>query len=345
MASSRIEGLEIGARRLLRAQAARQIGNAPRDGAAVDILGNIEAMSWAVRAVPPGGSISVEIVLEAHRRLLAGTRLAKIGGSVRTVQNWIGGSDYNPCAAEFVPPPPELVGELLCDLSEFCNGDSLPAVAQAAIAHAQFEMIHPFVDGNGRTGRALIHMVLRRRGIAPRILPPVSLILATWPRDYISGLAGTRYQGPPDREGARTGINRWVGFFASACRRSAEDAGQFEEKVRELQRSWRGRLGTVRRGSATDLLLSALPGAPVLTAATASELIGRSFQATNLAISRLTEAGVLKQLTVGRRNRAFEVPEFVGAFTELERQLASPGGDTLASTPVRRVPRKQRHIR
>ena len=341
VASSRIEGLEVGGRRLLRAQATHQLGEGPRDVTAVEVLGNIEAMLWAVEAVPPGGAITVEIVLEAHRRLLAGTRLAEHGGRTRTVQNWIGGSDYNPCAAAFVPPPHELVDELLSDLSAFCNDDSLPAVAQAAIAHAQFETIHPFVDGNGRTGRALIHLVLRRRGLAPRILPPVSLILATWPRNYVGGLTGTRYEGAPDSEEALAGINRWIALVASACRRAAEDAARFEEQLSALQDSWRERLRTVRRGSAADLLVSALPGAPLLTATTASDLIGRSFQATSQAIDRLVGVGILKQVTVGRRNRAFEAPELIVAFTALERQLASPEGDTLVSEPIRRVPRRR----
>ncbi len=342
VASSWIEGLEVGGRRLLRAQTARQLGEEPRDVTVVEVLGNIEAIAWAVEAVPPGGAITVEIVLEAHRRLLAGTRLAEHGGRTRTVQNWIGGSDYNPCAAAFVPPPHELVDELLSDLAAFCNDDSLPAVAQAAIAHAQFETIHPFVDGNGRTGRALIHLVLRRRGLAPRILPPISLILATWPRDYVGGLTGTRYEGAPDSEGALAGINRWIALVASACRRAAEDAGRFEEQLRALQDSWRERLRPVRRGSATDLLLGALPGVPLLTATTASDLIGRSFQATSPAIDRFVEAGILKQITVGRRNRAFEAPELIEAFTALEQQLASPEGDTLVSEPIRRVPRRRR---
>ena len=196
--------------------------------------------------------------------------------------------------------------------------------------------------GNGRTGRALIHLVLRRRGLAPRILPPVSLILATWPHDYVGGLTGTRYEGAPDSEEALAGINRWIALVGSACRRAAEDAGRFEEQLSALQDSWRERLGSVRRGSAADLLVRALPGAPLLTASTASDLIGRSFQATSQAIDRLVETGILKQVTVGRRNRAFEAPELIAAFTALERQLASPEGDTLVSEPVRRVPRRRR---
>jgi len=123
------------------------------------------------------------LLLDFHQRLLAGTRLDAHAGAIRQEQNWIGGSSYNPCSAAFVPPPPEYVPDLLDDLCQFCNSDDIPAVAQAAIAHAQFDTIHPFVDGNGRTGRALIHLVLRRRGLATRVLPPVSLVLATWADD------------------------------------------------------------------------------------------------------------------------------------------------------------------
>ena len=339
VASSRIEGLEVGGRRLLRAQAARELGEDPRDVTAVEVIGNIDAMRWAAEAVPRGGDITVEIMLEARRRLLAETPLAGHTGRARAVQNWIGGSSYNPCAAAFVPPPPEQVDEFLSDLAAFCSDESLPAVAQAAIAHAQFETIHPFVDGNGRTGRALTHLVLRRRGLASRVLAPISLILATWPDDYIAGLTATRHDGPPDSEDAQAGMHSWIALFAGACRRAAENASRFEIHVRALQDSWRERLSPVRGGSSVDLLVDALPGAPLLTTNTASDLIGRSFQATSLAIDRFVSAGILRQMTVGRRNRAFEAPEIIEAFTALERRLASPEGDTLISEPIRRVPR------
>ena len=340
VASSKIEGLEVGGRRLLRADAARRVGMEARDVTSKEVLGNIDAMTWAVDSVPLGGDITLESLLETHRRLLAGMRLESHGGSVRAVQNWIGGSDHNPCSASFVPPPPEDVPELLDDLMGFCNDDSLPALAQAAVAHAQFETIHPFVDGNGRAGRALIHMALRRRGLGLRILPPVSLILATWSQDYIDGLNGTRYVGPSNSAEASAGINSWIALFAAACNRSVEDAGHFEDRVRELQSGWRGRVGRIRRDSAVSLLIDALPAAPVLTTSTAAELVGRSFQATSLAMERLVEAGVLVQVSIGRRNRAFEAHELVDAFTAFERRLASPDGDTRTSTPVRRVPRR-----
>ena len=227
VASSRIEGLEVGGRRLLRADAAQRLSMEPRDVTSREVLGNIDAMTWAVDSVDSGEDISLDILLETHRRRLAGTRLEEHGGSIRTVQNWIGGSDYNPCSASFVPPPPEEVSMLLDDLMGFCNDDSLPALAHAAVAHSQFETIHPFVDGNGRAGRALVHMVLRRRGLGLRILPPISLILATWSQDYINGLNGTRYVGSPGSAQAYEGVNSWISFFASACNRAVEDAGSF----------------------------------------------------------------------------------------------------------------------
>jgi Fic family protein len=341
VASSRIEGLEVGARRLLRAEAAAALGDDVTDVTANEVLGNIAAMTWVLGVVDEGGDITVECLLEGHRRLLDGTRLAAHGGKVREEQNWIGGSSYNPCSASFVPPPPEYVADLLDDLCRFCNHDDLPAIVQAALAHAQFETIHPFVDGNGRIGRALIHLVLRRRGLAGRVLPPISLILATWSRDYVAGLTATRYRGKSTSDAAGVGMNQWIGLFAAACRRAIDDAGLFEARVAQLQAGWRERIGRSRADSAADLLVRALPGAPIVTVPAAAALIGRSFQATNQAIGRLIDAGILQQVNVGRRNRAFEAAELIDTFTDLERQLASPTGDTRSSRPTRTVPRRR----
>ncbi len=342
VASSRIEGLVVGGRRLLRADAARRMGEEVRDVTTAEVLANIDAMVWGVGTVGPGDQVTLEILLEVHRRLLAGTRLREHGGRIRTVQNWIGGSGYNPCSAVFVPPPPEEVPALLDDLLAFCNDDGLPALVQAAIAHAQFETIHPFVDGNGRAGRALLHLILRRRGIATHFLPPVSLVLATWAEDYVTALTTTRYVGDTNSDAAHAGVNRWVALFAEACQRAVADARAFEERVRWLQAAWRERIGNPRRDSAMHRLIGALPAAPVLTATTASELTDRSFQAANQAIDRLVATNVLVQVNVGRRNRAFEAPELIDAFTALERHLASPEGHTLVSEPIRDVPRRPR---
>ncbi len=308
IASSRIEGLEVGGRRLLRAEAGQALGDVTNDVTAVEVLGNIQATSWALSTVAPGDEITLDTLLEAHRRLLAGGPLEGMAGGVRTEQNWIGGSSDNPCSAVFVPPPPEEVDRLLNDLSTFCNTASLPAITQAAMAHCQFETIHPFVDGNGRIGR--------------------------------TGLTATRYVGRSDSEAARVGMNRWVGLFATACRRAIGDAEDFENQVSALQAEWRSRLGRFRSGSAAERLINALPGAPIVTVKGAAAVIGRSFQATNVAITQLEKVGILNQVNVGRRNRAFEAPELIQQFTELERRLTSPTGNTRSSEPSRRVPRR-----
>ena len=340
VASSRIEGLEIGGGRVLRAELIGDVGEPGTDVTAEAVVGNVRAMRYAVDALAAAGSITVEGVLQVHRHLFEGTALEEVGGTCRKDQNWIGGSGFNPCSADFVPPPPEEVEPLLHDLVAFCNDDSLPAIAQAAIAHAQFETIHPFVDGNGRTGRALIHVILRRRGLAPRVLPPVSLVLATWAREYVDALSATRYVGDPGSEAVTEGVNRWVELFAAAMRRAVADASAFEERIAEIQDSWRHRLGRIRRGSAVDLLVRTLPGTPILTVRGAAALIDRSIPQTNAAVQRLVESRVLTQTSVGRRNRAFEVPDVLVAFTELERRLASPAGDTRVSPPDRAVPRR-----
>ena len=346
VASSRIEGLSVGARRLLRVEAAREFEtSAGTDVTAQEVLGNVDAMAVALEAAEGSSDVTVETILDIHARLLRGTGLERYGGRVRSVQNWIGGSSFNPCSAAFVPPPPERVPELLADLAAFCSGDSLPAVAQAAIAHAQFETIHPFVDGNGRTGRALIHLILRRRGLAPRVVPPVSLILATLASDYVAALTAYRYEGQASSRPAIEGLNRWVALFAGCCTRASRDASGFEQRVRGIQDAWRERVGQIRRNSTADLLIGMLPGTPVVTVTGAASLLGRSFPATNKAFEQLTEAHVLHKVTVGRRKRAFEATEVIAAFSDLERQLASPEGDTLSSPPARPVPaRREREV-
>ncbi|MEA2279392.1 MAG: hypothetical protein QOC78_4352 [Solirubrobacteraceae bacterium] len=328
VASSKIEGLQVGGRRLLKAQLAAALGEDPSDITATEVLNNIEAMRWAVDSVADVVQITVDHLLGIHQRLLAGTSLEQHGGRLRQQQNWIGGSSYNPCSAAFVPPPSERVRDLLEDLCDFCNGEGLPAIAQAALAHAQFETIHPFIDGNGRTGRALIHVILRRRGVAPVVVPPVSLMLATWSQDYVNGLTATRYRGDAASQEAIDGLDSWVGLFAAATTRAVAEAETYEQRVTEVQAAWRDALGKVRANSAVDVLVEALPGAPVITVQSAAALIGRSEQAVNEAIPRLVEAGVLTQTTIGRRNRAFEAPDLISAFNDLERQLASLEGGT-----------------
>lgn len=339
VASSMIEGLAAAPRRLVAAEEALARGGDARDQVAVEVLGNIAAMQEAIELASGTTRFGLDDLLTVHRTLMERSRTPQLGGVVRTEQNWIGGSSYNPCSAAFVPPPPEHVGDLLDDLIEYVNGDDHSPLVQAALAHAQFETIHPFADGNGRAGRALIHVVLRRRGLAPAFVPPVSLVLATWAETYIHGLKGFRHLSPPDSLERSAAATEWLRLFATATHRACLDAEAYAEQIDAMAARWREKLGRVRAKSSTDLLLKVLPGVPLVSVESASGLLGRSKARTTDAINACAEAGILRQRNVGRqRYRVFEAPDVLDLFSGLERALASPSGDTLTAPPVRDVP-------
>ncbi len=335
--SSQIEGLVVGARRLLKAEVLRE---RQRDVTAEEVLGAVDAMTWVTESVQAGDKLEVEHVLEAHRRLMAHSPAPEFGGEIRYLQNWIGGR--SPAEAYYVPPPAQLVPELLADLMTFVRESSLPVLAKTAIAHAQFETIHPFADGNGRTGRALIHLILRAEGLVERTVPPVSLSLATHATQYVDALTTFRYTGKPTNRRARTAANQWLLMFATACSHATAEAARFEQTAADLKAAWRERAAPVRAGSAVELLIETLPAAPVLTLAAAARLIDRSQQAANQALARLVETGILREVTDGRRNRVYEAPELIDAFTLLERRFASPAADTMIEPPSRPVPSRPR---
>lgn len=229
--------------------------------------------------------------------------------------------------------------DLLDDLLAYVNRDDHSPLVQAALAHAQFETIHPFADGNGRTGRALVHVVLRRRGLAPAFVPPVSLVLATWSDTYVAGLMSFRHLAEPDSPERSTAAAEWLRLFATATRRACIDAERYADQIDAMTAGWRKRLGWVRNNSSTDLLLGVLPGAPVVSVESASALIGRSKARTSGAVNALADAGILRQRNLGRqRYRVFEATDVLDLFTGLERALASRSGDTAATPPARGVP-------
>ena len=340
VASSRIEGLDAGPRRLVEAEAVITRGGETADRIAIEVLGNIASMESAIELATREQRTSLPDLLEVHRVLMDRSPRPELGGVVREQQNWIGGSSYNPCSAAFVPPPPEYVEGLLHDLINYAQGDEHSALVQAAIAHAQFETIHPFTDGNGRTGRALIHVILRRRGLSPTFVPPVSLVLATWSDDYISGLTAFRHLHGADSPDRSTAAHTWLRTFAAATLWACSDAQASASRIDKRVDEWRARLGSVRKGSALALLIDVLPGVPLMTVESAARLINRSDVAAGAAINRLLDTGILTQRNVGKqRYRIFEAPAVLELFTSLERAPASPGGDTATDAPVRLAPR------
>lgn len=310
IASSKVEGLQVDARRLARAETRADTGR--NIGAEVaEVLANIDAMELAVEESASATEFEIRHIIAIHRALMSNSPNAHIAGRLRSTQNWIGGNDYNPCGAAFVPPPVNHLDLLLADLCRFANADHLPPLIHAAIAHAQFETIHPFDDGNGRTGRALIHIVLRHRGLAPSYVPPISVMLADAKTEYIDGL--TRF-----RNGDVAG---WIEHFAVAAARAAKLAEAYLSKVTQLQDTWRSQLrehAQLRADAAAWAVIDELPAHPVITLAVAEAATERSRSSTNAALALLAEAGVLVPLSTGRRNRAWEAAGLLDLLAELE---------------------------
>ena len=312
IASSRIEGFELSQRNLARALIDPR---SARDTAGV-VAANVLAMEQAVGLGDLDRPINVADILELHRTLMAREPARLTPGELRREQNWIGGRVNSPIDARYIPPPEDQVEALLVDLVAFINRDDLPGVAQAAIAHAQFETIHPFLDGNGRVGRCLIHVILRRRGIAPRFVPPISVVLAARSSQYIGGLVGYR-------EG---NVAEWCASFAGGCERAAHLSVELAQTIRALQATWYERSGKPRRDSAAARIITLLPAQPIASAATMRAAIGASHRRALEGLKMLAEVGVVRQISEGDYDRQFAADELFELIESFERRL---GGTTV----------------
>jgi Fic family protein len=341
VASSKIEGLQVNTRRLARHEAMAAAGIGNRDDTAEAVLGNVTAMQLAVDRVATSPSVGPKHVVQIHAELMRHSDQPRTAGHLRTDQNWIGGNDFNPCEAAFVPPPASRVASLLDELCSFVNRHDLPSTVQAALVHAQFETIHPFADGNGRTGRALIHVVLRRRGLATGFIPPISLVLATRANAYIIGLTGFRYDGTPESAAAREGVREWLGVFLDATRRATDEAEALCNRMAELEERWRAAMHP-RRKSAADRLLPHLIANPIVGVGDVMRLTGGSRAAAFNAISQCVESKVIRPLGNRARNRLFEAREVFVVLTDYERALATDSGDTQTEAPRRPVPYRRK---
>ncbi len=327
ISSSRIEGLVIGPRRLLKAE----LNPKSSDVTAAEVVNNIRAMDEAI-ALAASGPLTVEGLCGLNKSILAGTFAEEHGGHIRTQQNWLGGNYHNPCRAEYVPPIPEAVPALLDDLVAFCNTDCLPPLAQAAVAHAQFETIHPFADGNGRVGRALVPVVLRRRGLCAHAVPPISLSLATFADAYVKALASFRHEGDPNGNNAAEGLGEWLSLFAGCTVRACRDASEFERRLDALRQSWLDAVDG-KPTSGVMAVTDKMAGRPLFTSSQMVEATGLTPPKVNDAIRRLESAGAVKQVNTGKRSRAFEAQGVIDLFTGFERTLASIADDTEMEKP------------
>ena len=211
IASSMIEGISPSPQQVALAELAQDEPIRGFGDQARLVANNITILERATAQLVESDLVSVGDVQQLQSALL----IEKRHHGLRTVQNWIGGSNWHPMEADFVPPPPQQVPELMEDLMAYLNGSAHAPLVQAALVHAQFETIHPFTDGNGRVGRALIHCVLARRRLTPTAMLPISLVLATLRDTYIDGLTAYRYVGTADAQDAVDGIGAWLSTIST----------------------------------------------------------------------------------------------------------------------------------
>lgn len=325
VASSRIENLRVSHRRVAEALVDPQ--HAP--AAAREVANNVAAMTEAIALADR--SFDRGTLRAIHRVLLAGTRDEAYAGVERSVQNWIGGQ--SPRDAFYVPPPPEFLGPLLDDLVAFANREDLPVIAHAALVHAQFEGVHPFVDGNGRTGRCLVHALLHRRGLAPTLVPPISAALLTDRDGYYAVLADYQQRGNPIP---------LLATFAEATVRASRHAAELIATLIEHQQEWRRQASDPRSGSITRRLIEALPAQPVLTADIVADTLGVDPNVARRGLKALEEAGVLRVVPGRERDRVWVADDVFDVLDEFELAIARDPGKGRPVGPTRHLrPRTQ----
>lgn len=344
IASSQIEGIapspqQVALAELAQDEEVRGFGEQARL-----VANNITVLRRAAQDLVRTESVTVEDIEALQRVLLPEER----HHGLRQVQNWIGGSSWHPLEAQFVPPPVEQVRPLMEDLVAYLNGSAHGPLVQAAIVHAQFETIHPFTDGNGRVGRALIHTVLTRRGLTPAALLPVSLVLATLRDTYVAGLTAYRYESPPSTDQAYAAVAAWLEVFLRATDVAAQQARTLTEQIASLKAEWeyqvtdyrkrQGVRATPRADSATSRLLAVLPETPILTTRTVQRLLDISFPPARAGLEELADAGVLTRRSVEKNTTGYAAVEVFRLLGHAERQLASTRWDTRLAPPNRPVP-------
>lgn len=262
------------------------------------IVANTRAMESAIAL---SGDLDPAAIVAMQRALLEDTRPDFVG-RWRDQPVWIGSGAISPHTASFVPPHHERVDELMDDLMIFCRRTDWPVLPQLAVAHAQFETIHPFPDGNGRTGRALIHAMLHRLGVTSHVTAPVSAGLLGDTRSYIAAL--TDY-----RQGQLVPI---IQAFARACHDAVTYGRLLAGDLQSFDR-WAHKVTTARRDSAGWGLIELVLKQPVISASAAAAELSVTVQNAQLGIDRLIADGILEQIGASRRNRFYQAPQVLAA--------------------------------
>lgn len=303
-ASSKIEQIDVKQRHVARAIA----GYPTKQRAAREVAANIAAIQEAVKG--PDRDLDTERLNQIHRTLLPDEEWS---GALRTVQNWIGGSDHSPRDARYVPPAPEDVPELVADLCRFANHQAMPAVAQAGVLHAQFEAVHPYIDGNGRVGRALVHRILRRRGVVRHGVAPVSVALLAQGDSYLDALHSFD-QGDTER---------FIQLFAESGLLAAKATRQLTEDLKELVAEWQDldSVSSSRSDATVRRLIADLPEHPVIDTNWAIQRYDVSRRTALTALHALVSEGVLHRTTAAKGLYVYEATEVLTLIEGIESDL------------------------
>ena len=300
--SSRIEGTKTDVSQLLRYEAGQK---PPPDEAedAREVRNYVVAMEHGLQRVRGGFPVSIRLLREMHELLLSGVRgQHRRPGELRSTPVWIGG---NPLAdAVFVPPPPQEMSAALTDLERFLHERDLPLLVQLAFAHYQFEVIHPFLDGNGRIGRLMIPLMLVLHDALPEPLLYLSAYFEQHRSDYYDHLLLTSQRGD---------LMPWLRFFLHGVRRQARDAEERTVRLVDLQDRMRNELLDEGKPNSVIRLAEHLFSTPILTAASAESLLSVTRPTAHAAIDALVERGDLHEVTGRERGRVYEAPRIFDA--------------------------------
>lgn len=308
LGSSRIEHIEAPDN-----EVAKALHGSKATADAVSIVAAARALDRLLAAADRG-RITLDDVLSAHHDLMINDQYeSRYAGVFRPMQNWIGGSDHSPRNADMIPPAPDMVADLMHDLLAFIARTDMPIFLQAAIAHAQFETIHPFTDGNGRIGRALVNAIFRLRKLTSTVVVPMASALVANRQAYFSDLKTYR-DGDVEPLALR---------FVQSTVWATDEAMATGKTLVSMQETWHTKLGRTRANSAHMKLLPLLLTQPVVNASDIEQHLKINTSVAYLAIERLLTAGILHPITERQRNQMWAAADVMDELFDLDERIQS----------------------
>jgi Fic family protein len=317
--SSQIEGTQASLVDVLEYEADGARKGLPADVG--EVVNHVRAMNYGLdrlKSLP----LSLRLIREIHERLLADVRGGNLTpGSFRTSQNWIGPPGSTLTEATFIPPPPSEVIKAMGDLERFLHSNrELPILLAAALAHAQFETIHPFLDGNGRVGRLLITFVLCERQVISRPLLYLSHYLKRHRAEYYARLQAIRDDGAWEP---------WIKFFLSGVAEVATEATATARRIHQLREQHREQVAKQISTPNALRLLEFLYQRPIVTARSVQKALNVSTPTANSLVRGLLDLGLLTETTGQQRNRTFSYGSYLALFEDKE-----PPGSTVGASSM-----------